>query len=59
MSGEKNPAEATLTMSLVRARGLVTSWPMPLVRDERKLAWQTDEEVCVLLGFALIGPSAI
>lgn len=26
-------------------RGLVESWPPPRVRDQRKVTWQTDEEV--------------
>ena len=27
-------------------RGLVQTWPPTLVRTNRKVSWQTDEEVC-------------
>ena len=32
-------------------RGLVATWPMPLVRDGRHTTWQSDEEVRTRAGY--------
>ena len=30
---------------MVTRRGLVSTWPLPLVRDQRYFTWHSDEEV--------------
>ena len=34
-----------LTLCMMTGRGLLSTWPLPLVRDQRYFTWHSDEEV--------------
>ena len=38
-------AGVRLTLCMMTGRGLLSTWPLPLVRDQRYFTWHSDEEV--------------